>query len=320
MNMSNEIFSDCYKHWLSSVGNQPFWNVLAKKYNFQSGESLRSAFKRERKLRGIEKISDKIVEHKPNLPRVGIFDVEILPMTGMMWQLWDVDFSPEQVLQDTTFLSWAGKFLGNNSMYSDILSPEEAIDRDPQRIVHSAFEFISQCDILVGHNFKAYDQKVLNTVFLEYEKPLRYRTIDTLEVAKNNFKFASNKLAFINKKLNIRQKISNEGFALWRKCAEGDGERLEIMLEYNIGDIFSTEDLFLKFQPYINNMPNFSLYDTENNTSTCHCGNTSFNREGFWFTNSAEYEKYRCNSCGALMRGKKNLLSKEKKDSLMVRL
>jgi len=34
----------------------------------------------------------------------------------------------------------------------------------------------------------------------------------------------------------------------------------------------------------------------------------------------AEYEKYRCNSCGALMRGKKNLLSKEKKDSLMVRL
>lgn len=320
MSMSEAVFQDCYQHWVSSSGNQPFWNVLARKYNFSSGEALRSSFKRERQSRGIAKINNEVVEHKPNMPRIGILDVEILPMIGMMWQLWDVDFSPEQVLQDSTFLSWAGKFVGNDTMYSDILTAEEAIDRDPRRIARSAFEFISQCDIVVGHNYKAYDQKVLNTVFLEYEKPVRYRTIDTLEVAKNNFKFASNKLAFINKKLGIRQKISNEGFKLWRKCAEGDQDSLDIMLEYNCGDILSTEELFWKFQPYIHNMPNFSTYDVDNDRSACLCGCEEFRHDGYWFTNTAQYDKYRCSNCGSLIRGKKNLLSKEKRDSLMVRL
>ena len=54
-NLKTEIFEDCLAHQKNSNG-KPFWNDLANKYHddgFTNGEQLRSAFKRERKKRGI---------------------------------------------------------------------------------------------------------------------------------------------------------------------------------------------------------------------------------------------------------------------------
>lgn len=319
--MDDKIYSECLHYWLNSNGNQPFWTELAKKYKYPSAESLRSSFKRERKRRGDAKVGTEPVQLNNNFPTVAVMDIETLPMIGMMWNLYNVDFYPEQVLEDTCFLSWAGKYLYNDTMYSDILTPEEAKTRNPARITHSAFEFMKQADIIIGHNFKAYDGKTLNNNLLMYAKPLKYRVIDTLEIAKNNFRFASNKLAFINKKLGIREKVTNEGFMLWRNCSEGDSVALSVMLEYNCGDILSTEELFWKVQPYMTNMPNFSIYNENKISPSCTCGSIDISREEKdWYTNSARYEKFRCNTCGALMRGKKNLLVKEEREQLLVRL
>ena len=159
-----------------------------------------------------------------NLPVAVVMDIEYLPMKFYGFNLFDTYVSPDQVIENACFLSWCGKYLYDDTMYGDILTPKEAINRDASRITKSAFEFLKNADIAIGHNFRNYDAKYLNTCFLEYAKPLRYRIIDTLEVAKNNFKFASNKLSFINKKLGIREKISNEGLPLWIKCSDGDKE------------------------------------------------------------------------------------------------
>jgi len=276
------------------------------KYRQSVGETGKSG-----KMRNPEYIA----EHKPV---IGLFDVETLPLEGYAWQLWDVSFSPEQVKSGTGLLGWAGKFLNSSDIYSDILTPKEALIRDDKRIAESCHEFMKQCDILVGHNLIDFDFRVANTYFLKYNlPPLKPILVDTLKIAKRNFRFDSNKMAWINKYLGIKQKIENEGFPLWRRCSEGEQEALRTMQEYNEGDVLALEDLYYKLRPYIRNI-NVALYSETDGNMCPTCGSLDIVNEGWYYTPAGQWISYRCPSCQCLSRGKDNKLPKYKRKQLLI--
>jgi hypothetical protein len=321
--MRDDIFEDCKQYWLEADGN-PFWQMLADKHDYSSKEAIRKDFGRECHRKGISRDESNERSIKIDVPvgvRVGVVDVETLPIIAPVFGIWDVNINPMHILKESCLLSWAGKFILSDNVYSDVLTGEEAIARDSKRITNSLAEFLEQCDIVVGQNFRNYDSKVINTEFLLHGiHPIRYRMIDTLEVLKNNFRFVSNKMLYVNKRLDISEKIDNDGMPLWIKCNDGDEESLEKMLAYNVGDIVSSEDLFWRVQPFINNMPHLSAYNTDLKEMSCACGSTKIEEVGLWTTNSAIYKKYRCKSCHALMRGRENLMPKSKRMLMPVRL
>ena len=249
-------------------------------------------------------------------PKIAVLDIETLPGVGFFWQLFDTTISIDQVIEDITFLSWAGKWLDSPKMYSDILTPDEAIHRDTSRITQSVWDFLKQADIVVGHNFHGYDSKIINTNYLEHGLgPLKPVIIDTLLVAKNHFRFSSNKLQFINRKLGMRDKMDTGGFQLWKDCHYGDPVALQKMKDYNIQDIYSTEDLMMRFRPYIKNL-NVALY-VDSVTEICPvCGSKEWEPEGSFFTPAGRWPARRCQNCLCLYRTKVNLFDKYKKRSL----
>ena len=317
--MKESIFLDCLNTKKKSGGVRPFWGTLFKKYaseGYKDKEHLRCDFKNERKRRGMlgkfepEKINDG--------PRVGVCDVETLPGIGYFWGLWDQNIGLEQIVADPCLLGWAGKYLNESKMFSDILTPKEAIGRDAKRIAKSIWDFLSSCDVVIGHNFDGFDNKMINSAFLLYDlPPLKFTVVDTLKIARQNFKFLSNKLKFINQKLGIKQKVENDGFSLWRKCSEGDTDALKTMLNYNIGDIFSTEELFYKIRPYVRNF-NVALYNEIIEPQCPVCGSKSLKTEGWYYTPAGKWESVRCNNCKCISRKKKNELDKHKKKSLLI--
>lgn len=252
-------------------------------------------------------------------PKVGIFDVESLPMETYQWNLADPYTSPEHIISGTSLLSWAGKFLNDATMYSDILTPEEALAKDEERIVKSCWDFLSKCDVVVGHNVIDFDSKLVGTFFLKYNlPPLKYVMVDTLKIARRHFKFDSNKMGFINRRLGIREKIENEGFPLWRKCREGDPDALKTMREYNEGDIYATEDLFYRLRPYAHSSFNVALYNEIEELQCPVCGSTELESAGHYYTPAGRWESVRCKKCMCLSRKKENLLSKNKRKNLLV--
>jgi hypothetical protein len=306
--------------WKNSDSHTPFWGELAKDLGYGNGEYLRSEFKNERKRRGIHKSDFEQSESRVSYdsPRVAIMDIETLPGIGYFFQLFDINISVDQIIKDTCLLGWAGKFLNESKMFSDIMTPEEAIARNTKRITESCWDFVSKCDVILGHNFAFFDSKYINTSFLMHDlPPLKYTIIDTLSVAKQNMRFDSNKLSFINKKLNIREKISNEGFPLWAACSRGEPEALQTMKNYNEGDIYSTEQLFYKLRPYIRNF-NVALYNEISELQCPVCGSKNLVSEGFYMTSAGKWESIRCQDCKCISRKKQNLLSKEKKKSLLI--
>lgn len=253
------------------------------------------------------------------VPKIAVMDVECLPGKGYFWELFDTTIHKDQVITDTCLLSWAAKLLNSPDTYSDILTSEEALKRDAKRITLSAWEFLNGVDIVIGHNWNGFDGKVLNTNFLMYASPVYYRSIDTYQVAKSNFRFSSNSMEFINNKLGIRNKISNDGFPLWKECDNGNSEALATMLEYNIGDIFATEQLYYKVRPFIKNHPALSLYSFIDKTRCPTCLSEDLvDQSKFVFTNSSKYLSYKCNNCGAIHRDRASLTEKDERRMLLV--
>lgn len=321
--MREEVFNDVYPHYLCDYTNGETLETLRIRWNYSDREALRCDFKNERKRRHIPSKNEQgeqksFVRTNSNNPRVGIVDIETLPLVSMTFGIWQQNIGLEQIISDICMLSWAGKFLNESEVYSDILTQRETKTRDTKRIAQSCWDFLSKCDIVVGHNFSSFDRTHINNEFLKHDlPPLKYIVVDTLSVAKKNFSFTSNKMQFINDKFGLTSKMENDGFPLWRKCSEGDQESLDIMESYNRKDISATEDLFYKMRPYINNF-NVALYN-EIDTKVCPvCGCEELSEEGFYFTSSGKWISYRCLNCKSISRGKENLLSKDKKKSLLI--
>ena len=282
----------------------------------ESRENVRAAYRRSvgaKESGYIEK------EYKNNgAPVVAVLDIETLPMIAYTWGMFDQDISGEQIVSDSCILSWAGKYLNSPQMYSDILTPEEASTRDTRRIAQSCWDFLSRVDVVIGHNFANFDAKYINTAFLTHGlPPLKYIIVDTLQVARNNFRFSSNKMKFINEHLGIRNKLDNSGFPLWRACSEGDPKSLNEMLSYNVGDIGATEELYYRVRPYVRNF-NTALY-SEIDSEVCPvCGSSDLHNEGYYYTPAGKWQSVRCSDCGCLSRRKDNLLTRDKRKSLLV--
>ena len=207
-------------------------------------------------------------------PIIGVFDVETLPLPikGYLWGIHDQYIDHTMIQDSWRMVSWAGSYIGSSKIYSDVMTSKEALNRNSERVVKSARDFIDSCDIVIGHNYDDFDARILNSEILYYNmSPLKYRTIDTLKLIRANFKLPSYKMAYINDYFGITKKVQNEGQALWNKCLKGDKKALSEMLIYNEGDIASTADLFWRIQPYCQGVPNFSTYMKNDGIQSCHC-------------------------------------------------
>lgn len=317
---NESVFQEILSAWESSNGNSttPIWKELSQKYG-DTSEAIKSWFKRERNKRNLSKNSGRTMQQKPV---IGIFDVETLPLKieGHLWAIHD-QYIPHTMIKDSwRMLGWAGKYLTDSKVYSQVMTPKEALARDSQRVVQTARDFLDSLDIVIWHNGTEFDAKIMNSELAYYRMaPLHYRGIDTLQIIRSTFKLPSYKLDYVNDYFGISRKIHNDGQVLWDKCLKGDKKSLEEMKIYNQGDIVANEDLFWTIQPYAKGLPNFSTYKTELKEKTCNCGGKYIQDKAhpYWYTNLSKFERFVCSNCGSVSRGRKTLLSKNFSSNLL---
>jgi hypothetical protein len=203
-------------------------------------------------------------------------------------------------------------------MYDD-LRHSKRIEKD-KRILKGIWKLIDEADIVVTQNGKRFDIKKLNARFLinGFKPPSSFKQIDTLELAKKNFGFTSNKLEYMADKINTKyKKLKHEefsGFELWRECLKGNLKAWKCMEKYNKYDVLSLEELYLKLSPWDPTI-NFNLYTGTHNT-VCNCGNKRFESKGYAYTSAGKFKRWVCTNCGKNTRDKINLFNKEKRKSL----
>jgi len=239
-------------------------------------------------------------------PKVLLFDLETSPLQVHTWHTGKQRISYEQIIDEWFLISYSCKWLFDSKVYGSVLTPDEAIHKDDARITKELWHYFDKADILIAHNANGFDVPKAQTRFLLHKlaPPSPFQVIDTLLVARKNFRLSSNKLDYIGQLMLNERKIHTE-YALWLRCLAGDPKSLSDMLTYNKQDVLLLEDAYCLLRPYIRNHPNLAIYMEAHEPSCPNCGSTDIKECGHYSTSVNRYLAFRCNSCGAICRSRK---------------
>ena len=192
-------------------------------------------------------------------------------------------------------------------MRSDAVTPDEAVAEDDSRIVESLAELIRQADLLVAHNGDRFDLPVLNTrlVDLRFEPLPPVRTVDTLKIAKRDFKFTYNRLDYLAEFLGVDNK-HHMNFDDWLAAIKGDQQAIWKMQRYCKHDIVVLEEVWSILQPYAKRLPRMFEASHEMQRACPHCG-AGFHRmvpAGFHRTQASNFARFKCDECGRMSRSR----------------
>lgn len=212
------------------------------------------------------------------------------------------------------------KFLGDEKV--TVLYNKQAIKRgEDYELCVKMLQLFSQADVVVAHNAKGFDIKMLETRLIANGLSAlpSVKVIDTLELAKRKFRFPSNKLDSLGAYLGLGRKVSHSGIDLWVRVQEGDEKALSEMIKYCEGDVELLESIFLELQTRGFIGLNYGLYYADDKVRCNSCGSSHVVKTGRKVTTpSGIYNEYRCMHCGTVTRDKQNQASKQKRASLLV--
>ena len=261
-----------------------------------------------------------LAQEKVKGAKILFFDIETSPILGNVWSLWQQNVGLNQIYRDWYVLSYAAKWAHEDEViYED--KRDSWNNEDDRELLKGIWNLLNEADIVVGQNSKRFDEKKLNARFIlnGMKPPSSFRSVDTLEIAKRHFGFTSNKLEYMSHKLCKKYKKLTHGkfagFELWKECLAGNPEAWDEMEEYNKFDTLALEELYEILRPWYKAHPNLNVYSNELENK-CVCGSDEWEHSGYHYTNLSKFDKFKCQDCGAEVRGKVNLLSNAKRERL----
>lgn len=231
-----------------------------------------------------------------------ILDIETAPNKVYTWGLFNQNVAINQIDEPGYVLSWAAKWLGSKEIKFNSLFKSGKED-----MLAEIHELMEQADAIIHYNGTKFDIPTLNKEFLELgmAPPMPFKQIDLYRTVRSQFRFPSNKLAYVAKTLGLKsQKVAHGGHSLWRGCMNGEKKSWAVMEKYNKGDVRVTEELYRRILPWIKGHPNVSVF---RNDLVCPvCGSKHYHRAGTQTTQSGVYNRFRCKSCKKTFQDNKN--------------
>jgi DNA polymerase elongation subunit (family B) len=177
-------------------------------------------------------------------------DIENSPKLIYAWDLYETNAL--KVEKQSEIMSFAWKWQGDKNV--KVISLRQYKPKELLKKIHG---ILDEADIVCGHNSKSFDVKMLNAFFIHYGLPPTrpFKQIDTLQIARRHFKFASNKLNDLGEYLGVGKKVPTGGIDLWFKCMAGDKKALFLMEKYNKQDVNLLEMVYEKLIPWAENQP-----------------------------------------------------------------
>lgn len=261
-----------------------------------------------------------IPEEKVAGAKILLLDIETTPEISFTWGRWKQYVSQEQIIQHPYILTYAVRWMHTGETISKKTIDFGQHDCD-RALVTDLWNILMEADIVVAHNGDKFDIPWILARAIKYGLPPLNPTkfVDTLKYAKRNLRLPSNSLDSITKYYNLRPKLGNAGFPLWRACMDGDTQAFLDMETYNRGDLDALEDVYLLFRPYMRNHPNVALYFPDSYHRCGRCGSSDVHEEEtLYHTSISSFGTVRCGSCGAVHRTRKNVRTSEQMATTMV--
>jgi len=230
--------------------------------------------------------------------RIATLDIETAPNLGYFWHIHGQHISIDNIVKPTYMLSWSWKWLDKKQIiYRDC---------DDEDFLTLIYDMIEECDAMITFNGVAFDKKHLNREFAKAGMlpPHWPQDIDLIKTVRKQFRLPSNKLDYCLNYFLGKKKIHVE-YQIWLDCMLNYQYAWDLMKKYNMMDVKRTEELYVFLLPWILNHPNHGLYVEDQDDPICrNCGSDHVHNKGWQPTNVRGYQRYKCQSCGANLRGR----------------
>jgi len=253
--------------------------------------------------------------------KVLLLDIETAPNRAYMWGMWQELRSTKFLISDWFIMCWSAKWLGDKKIMSASVHENPDYKKHPEddkRILIELQKLLNEADIVIAHNGKKFDCKKIRTrLILNDIKPSSpYTILDTLNAARAEFAFTSNRLDDLGEFLKVGRKMDTGGFDLWKDCLDGKISAWKKMVKYCKQDINLLEKVYLKIRPFIKQHPNSSTFLDAEKPMCPKCSSQNIQLQGFGYTTAGKFQRFQCKDCGGWGRHKQNLHSKVKKASM----
>jgi len=227
-------------------------------------------------------------------PKVLIWDLETSPAILFGFGLWNQNHGINQIIEPSRVLCFAAKWLDRKGIqfYSEFHT-------GPADMISQAWRLLDEADVVVSFNGIGFDTKHMNREFLlaGLGPVSPFVDIDLLRINRANFKFLSNKLAYVTQAVGLPSKLETGGMDLCKRVLDNDPAAWAKFRRYNIRDVVVTERLYLLLAQggWIKGV-HAGLFSGD--MSTCHaCGSSDLTPVGVIYARASAWPKALC-VCG----------------------
>lgn len=241
----------------------------------------------------------------PNQARIMVYDIETSRTEGKFWWTGKQYINHNQITKEPRIISIAWKFLGDDKVQT--LSWDK--HQDDKAMLEIFLKEYNNADMVIGQNNDRFDNRWVAGRAAKHNLDYNVfvKSFDIMKQTKRLFRLPSYSMAFIAKFFGLTLKQSHEGIHMWDMIEDGTPEQkaeyLQKMLEYNIGDIITTEEIYYKLRKYMGHKVHFGVFNGLEKYSCPNCGGTDVSLYRTTYTPAGTLQHImKCNEDGVLYK------------------
>jgi len=182
----------------------------------------------------------------------------------------------KQMIKEPAIISISWKWLGEDKIF-DLTWDKNHSEKD---MVKEFLDHYNKADMLIGQNNDNFDNRWVQARAMKYGFDFNtyIRSFDIMKQNKRLFRVVSYSMDYVSKFLNVTFKQSHEGILMWDMIEDGtpaqQKEYLQKMVDYNKGDIITTEEIYLKNRKYYGHKVHFGVLNGEEKYTCPNCGSS----------------------------------------------
>jgi DNA polymerase elongation subunit (family B) len=184
--------------------------------------------------------------------KVMIYDIETSRVRFWGWWTGKQYVSYHQLIDEPTIITVSWKWLGSDKVHCLTWGEDHS---DKQLMIDFLKEY-NKADMVIGYNNDNFDNRFINARAMKYNLDVNtfVKSYDIMKEEKKVFRVPSYSMDFMAKYSNVIHKQGHEGLLMWNMIQTGTKEQQEEflgkMVDYNVGDIAATEELYIRLRKY----------------------------------------------------------------------
>jgi hypothetical protein len=205
-----------------------------------------------------------ITDYK-NIPldKIMVYDIETSRVEMTAWWTGKQYVNHKQLRSEPKIISISWKWIGEDKVYSLTWDKKQC----DERLMKKFLKEYNKASMVIGQNNNSFDNKWINTRAAKHGLFVdRFvKSFDIYRMSKRYFRLPSYSMAYMANYFGLTPKQSHEGILMWDMIEYGtkdeQKEYLQKMVDYNVGDIVTTEELYMTLRPYFGSVTNKAVKD-----------------------------------------------------------